>query len=230
MFNLSLLKGLLQGQSLFILMSMPSKNTIKVYAPDSYYWVSNKGANNQTIFHDAEDYNQFLALLQRHLSYEHAADRLGRPYEKLHDKLELLAYCLLPDSFQLLVYQYDTDGITNLLRRVATSYTMYFNQRHKRSGGLFQSRYKAVLLQDDIQALHISRYVHLKPMESAQEYTSYPYSSISAYLGGEARDWLRPDRILTAAGHQQLDYGQFLADYPGYSAEAEELKARLADK
>lgn len=209
---------------------MPSRHVLKTYAPDSYYWVANAGLNGQEIFRDIADYNQLLQHFRRHLSHDEAADRLGRKYEKLFHKTEVLTYCLLPNALQLVIYQYDADGLPGLMRRVMTGYTMYFNRRHGRTGPLFQNRYKAVQLKDPMDILKVSRYVHLKPLALGQDIAAYPFSGLPYVMGRRHSDWLRPDRILFAADREQIDYHAYMANYTDYTAEQELLSERLADR
>ncbi len=70
---------------------------------------------------------------------------------------------------------------------IQNSYALYFNIKNKRSGPLFQGRYKAVRIEDEEQLTHIVRYLHLNPYTSnlihEQEIDSYPWSSLTQYLG-----------------------------------------------
>ena len=106
---------------------MPTKNRIKEYAPEAYYHVYNRGVNKRTVFLDNKDYTVFLSLFKRYLSDEQS-DQYNRSYEDLSSEVKLLAYCLMPSHFHLLVYQDKASGMTNLLQRVLTSYSIYFNK------------------------------------------------------------------------------------------------------
>ena len=50
------------------------------------------------------------------------------------------------------------------MQRFNTTYTFYFNRRHRRSGHLFQGRYQAILLEKDECLMELSRYIHLNPV------------------------------------------------------------------
>ena len=69
----------------------------------------------------------------------------------------------MPNHIHLLVYQHQPQAMAQFMRSVLTSYSRYFNKRYKRSGSLFESRYKASLISDDAYLEHISRYIHLNP-------------------------------------------------------------------
>ena len=52
------------------------------------------------------------------------------------------------------------------MQRFNTTYTVYFNRRHRRNGHLFQGRYKAILIEKDEYLVELSRYIHLNPVFS----------------------------------------------------------------
>lgn len=203
---------------------MPSRNTVKQYDTDSFYHVYNRGVNKRVIYKDTQDYVVFLSLLKRYLSIEIIKDSRGRPYDNLHDRLELLAYCLMPNHFHLLFYQIDTESITHLLHAVSSAYTVYFNHKYKRVGPLFQGIFKASKISDDSYVLHISRYIHLNP----KEYKTWEYSSLPYYLSKKKAEWVRPKRILDMFDGVK-EYKRFLKDYEDQKSIMDELKYELAD-
>ena len=74
------------------------------------------------------------------------------------------------------------------MRRLMTGYAVTFNKRHKRSGHLFQNRYKSVVCEEDAYLLELIRYIHLNPLraslvESLQELDKYPWASHATILG-----------------------------------------------
>lgn len=215
---------------------MPSRNVIKQFAPNGYYHIYNRGVEKRQIFMDERDYRVFLSYLKVALSPELEEEskeealstieeaRLRRL--RLHQKCDLLAYCLMPNHFHLLIYQNDESmAITNLMRSTMTGYVSYFNKRYERVGGLFQSRYKASLIDNDSYLSHISRYIHLNP----KEWKYYPYSSYRYYSGELETAWLKPDLILSMFNGGS-DYERFLEDYSDYQAGLENLKHQLANK
>jgi putative transposase len=202
---------------------MPSRNLEKIYLSDSYYHIYNRGINKQTIFLDSEDYAVFLNLLKRYLNSIPVKDKKGREYEWLHEKIELLAFCLMPNHFHLLIYQSSPEAMTRLLRGIGTSYTTYFNKKYKRRGPLFESRFKASVIQNESYLLHISRYIHLNP----NDYRHYEWSSLPYYLGNKQAAWIRPKRILDI--FENDDYSKFVSDYEEHKEMLDEIKHELAD-
>lgn len=203
---------------------MPSRNTVKIDLPDSYYHVYARGASRLPIFLEDEDYEYFLSLFQRYLSDEEVKDSAGVPYEKLGDRIELNAYCLMNNHFHLLVYQKEQGAMTRLMRGVMTAYSRYLNKKYDKSGSVFESRYKASRISSDEYLMHISRYIHLNP----DRWQTYPYSSFQFYRGKEAVEWVKPERILDLFSSPR-NYKNFVADYKATRDELEAIKHELAD-
>jgi putative transposase len=202
---------------------MPSRNSRKLYAPNAYYHAYNRGLNKQTIFADSTDYAVFLNLLKRYLGENQQHDKSGRPYPWLHDDPKLLAFCLMPNHYHLLMYQKGVDAMTKLIHGISTSYTMYFNKKYLRRGPLFEQRFKAVMISDDSYLEHISRYIHLNP----EDYKQWEYSSLPYYLGSRKASWIQPQPILDL--FEGENYLQFLADYKDYRKMLKVIAHELAD-
>jgi len=165
-----------------------------------------------------------LNLLKRYLSNEPVQDRYNRTYENLSAQVELLAFCLMPSHFHLLLYQKDVAGMTNLLQRVLTTYSMYFNKKYRRIGALFQDTYKASRIVSDEYLQHISRYIHLNP----DNWRSWEFSSLDYYLDKKQATWLNHMPILELFENRK-DYIDFVADYDDYKKSLDELKFELAN-
>lgn len=204
---------------------MPAKNTVKVYVDDSFYHVYNRGLNKRVIFLDDQDYKVFLLLIKRYLNPVPEMRTSGGPYPTFAREVELHAYCLMPNHFHLLLYQIKSGGITELLRAITTSYSMYFNKKYNRIGPLFQGKFKASLINTDAYLHHISRYIHLNPAE----YESWPYSSLRYYLGRGCPSWLKTNRILAVFDGSPSKYLRFVADYEEQKQLLDELKYELAN-
>jgi putative transposase len=121
----------------------------------------------------------------------------------------------MPNHFHLLLKQISINGMTKLLRRILTTYSMYFNKRYKRVGHLFQGPYKAALVKDDSYLLHVSRYIHLNPLElKGIILFNYPYSSYKYFIGRAHAGWVKPNIILSYFDQSKLL--PFLKHYPSY--------------
>jgi putative transposase len=221
---------------------MPSKNTIKTFEPDSMYHIYNRGVDKRIIFTDERDYGVFLSFLKYALLSDEElenqsaiseellshADRFNLRRERLHGSVELISFCLMPNHFHLLLYQYDIDGITRLMRSIGTGYSTYFNKRHGRVGSLFQGRYKASPIRTQGYWDHISRYIHLNPLDIAKDYKTYTYSSYRNFVGAADASWLKPELVLDGF-ESAKDYESFVEDYIPYRRELKTIKEMLAN-
>jgi len=98
--------------------------------------------------------------------------------------------------------QHTRDGMTQFMRALATSYVLYFNQKYRRVGTLFQGAYKACWVGEgdtgDRYLLHLSRYIHLNPRLELQrsDLLSWPYSSYPYFISPKRAEWVDPQPIL----------------------------------
>ncbi len=122
------------------------------------------GINKQKIFSDDADRMYFLELLERNKK-----------------DFELFAYCLLNSSANLLVKEKEDAGISAVLQKILTSYASYFNRKNKRSGSLFENRYKSMPI-DESEIFGAVNFIHKLP----KNYTTYEWSS---FKGSEICDY-----------------------------------------
>lgn len=207
---------------------MPGKNVEKQYIPDTFYHVYNRGVNKRPIFEDDEDYRVFLNLFKRYLGVEVMHDNKKREYPNYHGDVDLVAYCLMPNHFHILLYVgNDSLVIQRVMQSVITSYVMYFNKKHKRVGRLFGKQYRAVPITEEAQLWHITRYIHLNPIDLGADYHRYDYSSIGYYTRKKSSDWVSPKKILEMFEEEGEDYGKFLEDYIDKRAELKVIHEEL---
>jgi putative transposase len=203
---------------------MPSRNAIKEYANESYYHVYARGASKQKVFLEAADYHYFLGLFERYLSSRQKISKSGEPYPHFKDRIKLIAYCLMTNHFHLLIYQESLNDMRDFMKSVMTSYSRHFNLKYKRSGSLFESRYKASRIDSNQYLDHISRYIHLNP----RRWETYLNSSLRFYTNGSEPEWLTTQPILTMFASRG-DYYAFVKDYEAMRNMLTELKYQLAD-
>lgn len=206
--------------------SMPAKNTIKTYVEGGIYHVYNRGVEKRTIFEDEYDYRVFLncfkeALLppeklpKTPIEFTLKGDTFkGVPkrVKNFFGAIDLLAYCLMPNHFHLLIKQQNNRVIDSFMRSIATRYSIYFNKRYKRVGPLFQGAYKAALIVSDVYLLHLSRYIHRNPLKIMTDLVNC-YSSYAEYLGKRKIEWVKPEIILASFQPTQLPFLRHINSY-----------------
>ena len=132
-----------------------------------FYHIYNRGNSKQKIFHDPQDYDRFLFLLficnsERSFNVFNLI-RDGSSYDT--DRGETLvsigAYCLMPNHFHILITEKAEKGISRFMQKLSTAYVMYYNQKYKRTGSLFEGKLKAEHLNNDRYLKYIFSYIHL---------------------------------------------------------------------
>jgi putative transposase len=203
---------------------MPSKNANKIQVPDSYYHVYTRGNNKQIIFCNDLDFQYFVGLLERYLGGKKYHNRNSYNYPNYSEKIRLLAYCIMPNHLHLMIYQSELPYLEKFMRSLMTSYSKYFNLKYRRTGPIFESRYKAVRIEEESYLQHISRYIHLNP----KKWENYLYSSVRYYLTEEELSWLDEKDVLSIFSSKQ-EYYSFLSEYVPYRDHLKEIKSSLAN-
>ena len=143
------------------------------FSNDNYYHIYNRGTEKRQIFLDNYDHARFIHYLyefndekfDRNISRKIErgfASFIQRPRELL---VEIIAFCLMPNHFHLILRQIKENGIAKFMQRLGTGYAMYFNKKNKRTGVLFQGVFKSILIENDNYLTHLSRYHHINPVE-----------------------------------------------------------------
>ena len=121
---------------------------IRVEFENAVYHVTARGNERKDIYRDVADREQFLETL------EEATERFG---------LLVHAYCLMGNHYHLLL-QTQRANLSDAAGWLQATYSIRFNRRHKRSGHLFQGRFKAHLIEADSYARQLIKYIHLNPV------------------------------------------------------------------
>ena len=98
--------------------------------------------------------------------------------------VQIIAYCFMPTHIHLVLRQLHERGIIDYMRRVLNGYSSYFNRQHRRKGPLWESRFKNVLVNNNEQLLHLTRYIHLNPVTArlVDNPEEWHFSSYGEYL------------------------------------------------
>lgn len=202
---------------------MPARNTLKQYMCNTYYHLYNRGVEKRQIFQDERDYKVFLSYLRTYLlpPQPFLVPGMGvfpsKQLKNYAQEIDLLAYCLMPNHFHLLIYQRRSESINFFMRSLLTKYVKYFNRCNHREGPLFQSRYKAVVVESLDHLLYVSKYIHLNPMKvdwtAKTVFAVSSYSSFENYLNLRNQSWLKPRVVLDYFAQQNKDMTASYKDY-----------------
>jgi REP element-mobilizing transposase RayT len=137
--------------------------------PGQVYHVYNRGANRGTIFLQRENYLFFLRRFREKVDSKQAT---------------VIAWCLMPNHFHLLL-RIETGEFSKRMHAFATGFSKAINKQYERSGALFQGRFQAKHVDDDGYLAHLSRYIHLNPVEAqlVPAPDNWEFSSYRDYLG-----------------------------------------------
>lgn len=133
-----------------------------------YYHVYNRGTDKRDIFMDEKDLSRFYNNLSEFNKVEPIGSvyelflrkKFGKEDKKTKPIIELVAYCLNPNHFHLLISPLVENGIEKFMQRLGNGYTKYFNNKHKRSGVLFQGKFKSKHVDSNEYLLHLSVYIN----------------------------------------------------------------------
>lgn len=174
---------------------------------EEYYHLYNRGNSKQKIFHDHEDYNRFVSLLYvANSNRQFKTNLLPKNIFSLdRDKplVSIGAYCLMPNHFHLLITQSEEGDISKFMQKLSTAYSMYYNKKYERTGGLFEGKFKSEHIGDDRYCKYIFSYIHLNPIKLIDSHwkengirnveqtldflKKYKYSSYLDYLDKNSR-------------------------------------------
>jgi putative transposase len=167
------------------------------FCTGEYYHLYNRGVNFQPVFFEQANHQHFLWLIRQHLLRG----------------LKLIAYCLMPNHYHLLV-QLTDDDLSHSMQAFALAYTKAVNKRYNRVGPLFQGRFQAIHVDRDEYLLHLSRYIHLNPVAAhlVRHPEVWDFSSCADYFGLRQSLPLFPEIVL-AQFPSRTAYRSFVDNY-----------------
>lgn len=205
---------------------------------DNIYHVYNRGVEKRIIYKDSRDYMRFIKGLVVFNDIK-PVDDFSYRFRKILNKsyhresiVDIIAFCLMPNHYHLLLKQKANNGITEFMRKLGDGYVKYFNLKHERVGTLFQGKFKSVLINNDSQFLYIPHYIHLNPLDlifpdwrekktinkkQAIEFlNNYEWSSYMDYIGENNFDLvLNKDLIYEHFDKESYkkDFTSFVSDF-----------------
>ena len=159
----------------------------RIHLPGIPQHVIQRGVDRQPVFFSDEDCQFYL-------------DWLGEYLQKRH--IELHAYCLMTNHVHLLLSSPSTDALGGLMQDLGRRYVQYINRTYRRSGGLWQGRYKASFVQSERYLLSCMRYVELNPVRADMVVApgDYRWSSYRANALGGSDSLVTPHTEYFALG------------------------------
>ena len=166
---------------------MPRKARLDV--PGTLHHVMARGIEGTNIFRNEEDRRSFV-------------DRIRLLVKETGTRI--MAWTLVDNHVHLLIIS-GAAGLPTFMRRLLTGYAYNFNRKYRRSGHLFQNRYKSILCELDPYLLELVRYIHLNPLrvgvvKNLEELEEYPWCGHGILTGKQRNDWQERDFVLEFFG------------------------------
>lgn len=197
------------------------------------YHIYNRGSDKRNIFTQLRDYKRFKQTFY-YYQFSGPKPRLSISSLKsfqpnLNNKLvEILCFCLMPNHFHFMIKQLKEKGTSIFMSQLANSYTKYFNTKYNRVGALLQGAFKSVLVENDEQLIHLSRYIHLNPVVSGicKLPEEYYWSSFGEYTDKET---ICSTSLVLDLFPSKEKYAEFTKDQIDYGKTLEIAKHQLTD-
>jgi putative transposase len=213
---------------------------------DNYYHIFNRGVEKRPIFTNKRDYDRFklamsyyrfakppiklsLFLITSRADREKILNKMNNKPDKL---VTINAFALMPNHFHILLRQEKDGGIKQFLSNLNNSYSKYYNTKNNRVGPLMQGPFKAVLVENEEQLLHVSRYIHLNPVTSCiidvKHLKTYPNTSLPMYVSQDKN--LVDSKIILDFFTNTEQYLKFIFDQIDYVNKLENIQHLAIDK
>ena len=140
------------------------------FSEGEFYHIYNRGTDKRKIFLDYFNKNRFTRLLYLCNNTKPLVMKLVDPagaykIERGEQLVDIGAWCEMWNHFHLLIKERVRGGISKFMLKLSTAYSMYFNEKHKRTGTLFEGKFKAKHLDTDEYLRCIFSYIHINPVE-----------------------------------------------------------------
>ena len=174
--------------------------TARIVVANYPHHVRHRGHNRQRIFWNEADYATYLA---------HLAEL------KVKFKCKVYGFCLMPNHVHLIIDPGDEPrNLSDLMKRLAGRYTRYINRIRKRTGTLWEGRFRSSVVDTDGYLLCGTRYVDLNPQRArlVQRVMDYRWSSYRHKIGLDRLDWLDVDPCYRGLGRNDRERQQAYRD------------------
>ena len=175
----------------------------RLYFPDCAQHIIQRGNNREACFYDNADYQAYLSFLKD------AAEK----YE-----VAIHAFVLMTNHVHLLATPKEEFSISRMMQALGRKYVQYFNFTYKRTGTLWEGRFKSTLVGSERYLLTVYRYIELNPVRAAMvgHASEYPWSSYRANAMGKAIKLLTPhDEYLKLGATKMLRLKSYSALFNG---------------
>ena len=170
-----------------------------------FYHITSRGDGRKRIYISRYDYKKFLEYIMQ---------------AKEKYKFHLYAYVLMSNHYHLLL-ETTQPNLSKIMHYVNGAYTTYYNIKRKKSGHLFQGRYKSIVIDTDSYFKELSRYIHLNPVRAklVNKPDEYEWSSYHGYVSKRGDKLIDKKQIKMYLDMTEGQYRQFVLDGIGEKSE-----------
>lgn len=160
---------------------------------EQFYHIYNRGVDKRNIFEDQCDMQRFFqsmnefnviepigsiyaASFKKNIKFGHSTSKFNDLDNRL---VNFICFCLNKNHYHFLLEQVTDNGISEFMKRLGGGYTKHFNEKYKRSGSLFQGRFKSSRIDSDKYLRHISVYINLNDRIHNKNQLRRPTSKLS---------------------------------------------------
>ena len=188
-----------------------------IFQKNQYYHIYNRGANKENIFLCDENYLYLLRKIKKH---------------SIEFNICVVAYCLMPNHYHFLLGQNDEIPISKCIQALFNSYSKAFNKMYKRSGTLFEGKFKSILVHSEEYLIYLCRYIHRNPIDGekplVKEISDWPYSNYLEWIckrNGSMVDY----KFVKSYFERGEEYKAFVLDYTPPKDLSEKLRLYSLD-
>ena len=167
---------------------------------EGLYHIIQRGNDRRRVFRQDADYEQFYLLLKKYLK---------RYSSFLHH------YCLMSNHLHLILKVMVAQDLPRLMQGINLSYTLYYKQRYKFTGSLWQGRYKSIIIEKDEYLMECGRYIERNPVRAGmvKDPKDYRFSSFKFYAYGEGSDIISQDIVYEGLSQDIYERQRKYRDY-----------------
>lgn len=173
---------------------------LRIACEEAWYHVLSRGNERRPVFRDGRDYGRFVDLLGA------MSERFG---------MEVWSYALMGNHYHLVLRPREAN-LSQAMQWLGVAYSVWHNRRHRRSGHLFQGRFKSVLVTEDEYLARLICYVHRNPVRArlVERLAEYPWSSYRALAYGKGcPGWLSRKGVLRLYGGGAEGFRRAVQEY-----------------
>lgn len=146
------------------------------FAPGEYYHIYNRGIDKRIIFKSSYDYQRFIMLLyvannEKSIRLDDVLNKNKKSFQEVFSikrnkpLVSIGAWVLMPNHFHIILREEVEGGISKFMKKLGTGYSMFFNIKYQRTGGLFGGPFKSKHISEDLYLKHLFGYLHLNPLD-----------------------------------------------------------------